>query len=351
MNNREIVIPEPGKVIVRDCPMPERKSGEVLLKVLYGGICGSDLGTYRGSYAMVDYPRIPGHELACEVVDLDDAVDGAIDDGGVDDGLKKGALATVNPYSTCGHCYPCERGLDGCCVDNKTLGCARDGGFARFITVPRNKVYAVEGLGEREAATIEPFCVSWHGVGRGRVAQGEKALVIGAGAIGILAFLAARRRGAEVYVTDISRAKLERAKELGAAGVFENVSPEALREWSANATAGRGFPVVIEAVGLPATFQSAVDVVSTSGRVVEIGISKYPLKEFALNILNRKELDILGSRNASKNDFMEVMAMMRETGFRAETIVTNVYDFEDAPKAWEDFDQNADTMLKILLKF
>lgn len=341
MNNREIVIPEPGKVVVRDCPMPTRQPGEVLLRVLYGGICGSDLGTYRGSYAMVDYPRIPGHELAAEIIEVEDNPNG----------LKKGGLATVNPYSTCGHCYPCERGLDGCCVGNKTLGCARDGGFAHYITMPMNKVYAVEGLGEREAATIEPFCISWHGVARGRVAAGEDVLIVGAGTIGVLALLAALRRGANVYMTDIAPAKLAKAKALGAAGVCENTSAEALRDWSAKVTAGRGFPVVIEAVGLPSTFQNAVDVVATSGRVVEIGISKYPIKEFMLNLLNRKELDILGSRNASRNDFMEVMTMMRETGYKAETIVTNTYDFEDAPKAWEDFDRHADTMLKVLLRF
>ena len=339
--NREIVIPEPGKVIVRDAPMPARKPDEALLRVIYGGICGSDLGTYRGTYAMVDYPRIPGHELACEILEV----------GENPYGLKKGGLATVNPYSTCGHCYPCEQGLDGCCVDNKTLGCARDGGFARYITVPANKVYAVEGLGEREAATIEPFCISWHGVKRGRVEAGEKVLIIGAGTIGVLALLAARRRGAEVYMADIAPHKLERAKALGAVDVCENTSPERLVEWTDAVTGGRKFPVVIEAVGLPATFQGAVDAVATSGRVVVIGISKYPIKEFGLSILNRKELDILGSRNASRQDFMEVMDMMRETGFSADTIVTDTYDFEDAPRAWADFDRNADRMLKVLLKF
>lgn len=339
--NREIVIPEPGKVVVRDAPMPERKRDEALLRVKYGGICGSDLGTYRGTYAMVEYPRIPGHELAAEIVDIGDNADG----------LREGQLVTVNPYSTCGHCYPCERGLDGCCVDNKTMGCARDGGFANYIAVPVNKIYPVEGLGQREAATIEPFCISWHGVARGRVEAGEKVLIIGAGTIGILALLAARRRGAEVYMTDVAPGKLEKARELGAAGTHVNTSADALAAWVRDVTGGRNFPVVIEAVGLPATFQNSVDAVATSGRVVVIGISKQPLTNFALSGLNRKELDILGSRNASRADFMEVMQMMRDTNFTADTIVTQTYDFEDAAKAWDDFDRHADTMLKVLLKF
>ena len=339
--NRHIVIPEPGKVVVEDAPMPVPAADEALLKVLYGGICGSDLGTYRGTYAYVDYPRVPGHELAVEILEV----------GPNEFGLKPGMLATVNPYTTCGQCYPCESGLDNCCIDNKTLGCARDGAFMLYTAQPVGKIYPVEGLGPRETALIEPFCISYHGVSRAGVKPGEKVLIIGSGTIGILAMLAAKHHGGEVFMADVAPGKLELARKLGADGTFVNGSRDEFAAWVRDVTAGRGFPVVIEAVGLPATFQDCLDAVAFSGRVVIIGISKTPIKDFNFMVIQKKELAVYGSRNASRQDFMDVMDMMRATGLDADTVVTNTYDFEDAPRAWADFDRHSGEMLKVLLRF
>ncbi|HCJ91469.1 MAG TPA: alcohol dehydrogenase, partial [Acidaminococcaceae bacterium] len=96
---KAIYIEEPGKVTFRDIPKPVRKPGEALLKVLYGGICGSDLSSYRGTFAYFAYPRIPGHEFSAEIVEIDDN----------DQGLKPGMVVTCNPYFNCGHCYSCQR--------------------------------------------------------------------------------------------------------------------------------------------------------------------------------------------------------------------------------------------------
>ena len=98
---KTIRIPEPGKVEIIESEMPVRKKGEALLKLLYGGICGSDLGTYRGTFAYASYPRIPGHEFSAQIVEIDEN----------DRGLKPGMVVTCNPYFNCGHCYPCQRGL------------------------------------------------------------------------------------------------------------------------------------------------------------------------------------------------------------------------------------------------
>ncbi|MDR3077520.1 MAG: alcohol dehydrogenase catalytic domain-containing protein, partial [Planctomycetota bacterium] len=293
--NQRILIPEPGKVVVEDIPMPRPGPGEALLKVLYGGICGSDLGTYRGTFAYASYPRVPGHELAVEVLEAPDNPQG----------VAKGTLATVNPYFNCGQCYPCRVGRVNCCVGNQTLGAQRDGGFCRYLAIPVERVYPSRGLGARETALVEPFCISYHGVKRAAPARGEKILIIGAGTIGVLALLAARRFGAEAYVADVAAPKLENAGRLGAAGTFLNVSPPALREWTERITGGDGFAVTVEAVGLPATFADAVAAAASAGRVVVIGISKQPLPEFDFTVIQKKELAILGSRNAVRQDFSE----------------------------------------------
>lgn len=132
---KAIYIEEPGKVVIREIEMPRRKSGEALLKVLYGGICGSDLGSYRGTFAYFAYPRIPGHEFAAEIVEIDDN----------DRGLKPGMIVTCNPYFNCGHCYSCERGIINACMDNQTMGCQRDGAFCEYITMPIERVYDGKG--------------------------------------------------------------------------------------------------------------------------------------------------------------------------------------------------------------
>lgn len=339
--NQKALIPEPGTVVIQDEAMPKPKPDEALVRVLYGGICGSDIGTYRGTFVYSTYPRIPGHELAVEVMEVGDNPYG----------VKPGMLATVNPYFNCGHCYPCRSGRPNCCVANETMGAQREGGFMRYLALPVERLYGSRGLGPRETVLVEPFCISWHGVKRAAVQPGEKVLVIGAGTIGVLAMLSAKYQGCEVYMTDVAPAKLERAKQLGADGVFLNTSPEALADWTARVTGGDGFPVTLEAVGMPGTFQNAIDAASSSGRVVLVGISRAPLSEFTFTIIQKKELSVYGSRNAVHQDFHEVMDMMRKSGLKADDVVTDIYRFSQTPQAFSDFVSRGADKLKVLVDF
>ena len=161
---KTILIEEPGKVVIKEQEKPIRKPGEVLLKILYGGICGSDLGTYRGTFAYASYPRVPGHEFSGEIVEIDEN----------DRGLKSGMIVTVNPYFNDGTCYSCQRGLLNCCEHNETMGAQRDGAFSEYVSVPIERVYDGKGLPAKTLALIEPFCISWHGVSRANVKEGDK---------------------------------------------------------------------------------------------------------------------------------------------------------------------------------
>ena len=161
---KTILIEEPGKVVIEEHEKPVRKPGEVLLKILYGGICGSDLGTYRGTFAYASYPRVPGHEFSGEIVEIDEN----------DRGLKPGMIVTVNPYFNDGTCYSCQRGLLNCCEHNETMGAQRDGAFSEYVSVPIERVYDGKGLPAKTLALIEPFCISWHGVSRANVKEGDK---------------------------------------------------------------------------------------------------------------------------------------------------------------------------------
>lgn len=349
---KAIYIVEPGKVEIREIEKPVRKPGEALLKVLYGGICGSDLGSYRGTFAYFSYPRIPGHEFAAEIVEIDEN----------DQGLKPGMIVTCNPYFNCGHCYSCLHGNVNACMDNQTMGCQRDGAFCEYITMPIERIYDGKGLPPKVLAAIEPFCISYHGVQRANIQPGDKVLVIGGGTIGVLAANAAKVMGGEVYLCDIpqAKAKLDRSQEIfGFAGTVLNEGPASLEQAVKDITGtveingtvqGYGFDVCIEAVGLPATFQSCIDCAAFGGRVVLIGVGKQNL-DFNFTQIQKKELDVFGSRNAMKKDFIELIDLVKDGKADLEKIITNTYPFEDAPRAFADFSNNAGNMLKVVIDF
>lgn len=339
--NRSIVINAPGEVAIVESPMPQRTNGEVLLKLLYGGICGSDLGSYRGTFAYVNYPRIPGHEFSAEIVECDE--ENAY-------GLKPGMIVTGNPYFNCGHCYSCRRNLVNACTDNQTLGCQRDGAFSTYFAFPEERVYDGKGLPPKTLAAIEPFCIGYHGVKRAKLKSGARVLIIGAGSIGIVTAISAKLFGAEVTICDIAPKKLEMAKTFGVDHILLNDSPENFAAGVESLTNGDGFDAAFEAVGLPNTFMNCIDAVCFGGTVVDIGVGKKSL-DFFYTIIQKKELNIYGSRNALKEDFLELIDLCASGKVDIEKIVTDVYPFDDATKAFADFSKNADKMLKVMLQF
>lgn len=338
---KTIRINQPGEVEILEQESPVRKKGEALLKLLYGGICGSDLGTYRGTFAYASYPRVPGHEFSAEIVEIDEN----------DRGLKPGMVVTCNPYFNCKTCYSCRRGLVNCCMSNETMGAQRDGAFSEYITMPIERIYDGKGLPPRTLALIEPFCISYHGVSRAAIRPGDKVLVIGAGTIGVLAAVAAKSKGGEVYIADVAQDKIKFAVEnFGLAGAVLNTgdNEEFLSELN-EITDGNGFDVAVEAVGLPSTFQNCIDAAAFGGRVVLIGVGKKNL-DFDFTLIQKKELNVFGSRNALKKDFLELIDLVSQGSFDLEKIVTDEYPMEDAAKAFRDFSENAGKMLKVVIK-
>ncbi|WP_282927150.1 zinc-binding alcohol dehydrogenase family protein [Megamonas funiformis] len=338
---KTIIINNPGEVDIIEQAMPVRKQGEALLKILYGGICGSDLGTYRGTFAYASYPRIPGHEFSAEIIEIGDN----------DRNLKPGMIVTCNPYFNCGHCYSCQRGLVNCCTSNETMGAQRDGAFSEYITMPIERIYDGKGLSAKTLALIEPFCISYHGISRANIQSNDKVLVIGAGTIGVLAAVAAKAKGAKVYISDVAENKMNYAIEtFGLDGGILNDSPENFIKRVEEITNGNYFDVTIEAVGLPSTFQACIDAAAFGARMVQIGVGKRT-HEFDFTLLQKKELNVYGSRNALKKDFLELIDLVKSGKVDLEKIVTNTYNLDEADKAFQDFSKNAASMLKVVIKF
>lgn len=347
---KTIYINAPGDVTIEQTEMPVRKPGEALLKVLYGGICGSDLGSYNGTFAYFDYPRIPGHEFSARIEEIDEN----------DKGLKPGMIVTCNPYFNCGTCYSCRNGVVNACMDNQTLGCQRDGAFREYVTMPIERIYDGKGMDPKLLAVIEPFCISYHGVQRAGIRPGDKVLVVGAGTIGVLAGVAAKALGGQVWMADVAQAKLDYAQSsFGFAGTILNDRPDALeeavRQYTGTSTlngkaVGNGFDVCIEAVGLPSTFQNCIEAAAFGGKVVLIGVGKKNL-DFNFTTIQKKELNVFGSRNALKKDFLELIDLVNSGKINLQKVITDTYRFEDAPQAFADFKANGSHMLKVVLDF
>ncbi len=334
---KTLLIDAPGGFSYGEKPAPEPAPGEVLLRVRRLGFCGSDLSTFRGGNPLVSYPRIPGHEIAAEIVAVT---------SGVPADLVVGQTVTVMPYTTCGKCSSCRRKRFNACRHNQTLGVQQDGAFTDFIVARWEKLVPAAGLGLRELALVEPLAVGFHAVARGRVAADDTVVVFGCGMIGLGAIAAAGlHRGATVIAVDIEDAKLAVARKAGATHVV-NSRTENLHERLQALTDGHGPDVAIEAVGHPATFVAAVDEVCFAGRVVYIGYAKAPVS-YETKYFVMKELDILGSRNSTPEDFRDVVAMLRSGRYPVEDTVTRTVPFAEAGDALAAWSANPGAITKI----
>ena len=294
----------------------------------------------RTAATYFSYPRTPGHEFSAEILEIDEN----------DRGLKPGMVVVCNPYFNCGECYSCKHGLVNACMSNQTMGVQREGAFSEYITMPLERIYDGKGLEPMVLAIIEPLCISYHGVKRAGVKGGDKVLIVGAGTIGILAAVAAKQKGAEVYIADVSRVKLDYAREFGVDGVVLADGPEAYERAVKEITGGNGFDVTIEAVGLPSTFQNCIDAAAFGGRMVLIGVGKENL-DFNFTMIQKKELNVFGSRNALKPDFLELIDLVKEGKIPLKKIITDVYKFDQAPRAFQELNENAGRMLKVMIDF
>ena len=323
-----------------DLPTPQPAAGEVLLRISYVGFCGSDLNTYRGRNALALSPVIPGHEISAVIAGV-----GA----DVPANLQEGQVVTVDPYTACGNCPSCRRRRFNACQHNETLGVQRHGAMREWLCVPWQKVIPAEGLSQPDIALIEPMSVGFHAVDRGQVTDADTVLVIGCGMIGVGAIVRASLRGATVIAMDLDDDKLALARELGAAATV-NSGTDNVHERLMALTNNCGPDVVIEAVGAAVTYNTAVQEVAFTGRIVCIGYAPtdvtLPTKFFV-----QKELDIRGSRNALPDDFRAVIRYLRRGTCPTARLISAIVKPEEAAKAMADWDAAPGRVFRILVDF
>ena len=335
---KAIVIDKPYEVEIRDVPMPTVGEGEALLRVLYVGICGADVASYTGNQPFTTYPRIPGHEFSAEIIEIPEN----------DKGLKKGDVVTCNPYFNCGKCYSCERGHVNCCTDNQTMGVQRDGAFCEYISMPVERIYPGMGLTAQELALIEPFSISRHAISRAVIHQTDSVLIVGVGPIGLFALLAAKQFAGKIAVADVLNNRLDLAMSYGADGVV-NTATEDIAKFTEEFTDGRGFDVCIEACGRPETFLMCIDEAAYAANIILIGNGKRETT-FLHSIILKKELNIFGSRNAMKQDFLDNIELAASGKVDVMKMVSGVYEMDKAAEAFDALAHNKGDLAKLLIR-
>lgn len=337
---RLVRIPSEGNITVEEAPKPQAGQGQVLLKIEYVGFCGSDLNTFLGRNMMAKEAVIPGHEIGAVI---------ECTGPGVPDFLKPGMTVTVNPYTNCGHCAACRSGHSNACEFNETLGVQRDGAMRDYMVLPWEKIIPAPGISPRDCALIEPMSVGFHAVSRAEVTDSDTVLVFGCGMIGVGAIVRASLRGATVIAVDLDDEKLALARRLGAAYTV-NSKTQDLHATLQELTGGMGPTVVVEAVGSVPTYQSAINEIGFSGRVVCIGYSKSDVT-LPTSLFVKKELNIRGSRNATPMDFEAVIRYLQKGTCPKDELISACVTPDKALEAMQNWVKAPGKVFRILVKF
>lgn len=322
---KAVVCQEPERLVVEEIDKPIAAPQEALVRVRRVGVCGTDLHAFKGRQPFFTYPRILGHELAGEIESLPEGTTE----------LKEGDPVAVVPYLECGQCVACRAGRTNCCVKLNVLGVHSEGGMCEYLTIPVDHLIRADGLDWDQIALVECLAIGAHAVRRSNIQPDEFALIIGVGPIGLGALQMAKVAGAQTIAMDISKSRLEFCKtELGIEHTLlaDENAPERLKE----ITRGDFPTVVFEATGNAASMKKSVEYLSHTGRLVYIGLVKGDISlddpEF-----HKRETTLLSSRNATPQDFADVIAAIRSGKTTTKGFVTHRSSLEDLPNQFDSW--------------
>ena len=324
---RAAVLVEPGSFEIRDVDEPSIPGADqALVRIRRVGVCGTDLHAFRGRQPFLSYPRILGHELAVEVLEV----------GATVSGVSPGDRAAVRPAIACGACDACRRGFENACETLVVLGAHIDGGMRERLLVPGTALHPSSTLTLDELALVEPLSIGGHAVVRGSPEPGERSLVIGAGPIGLAVTAHLLARGVRPWLADVSAGRRAFAARWSGADVLDP-SPDAIGV--VRRVMGGQLPtLVFDATGSESSMRAAFDLVATGGRLVLVGLVQGDLS-FHDPEFHRRELTVMASRNATTEDFARSIALIEGGGADVAAWITHRVPLESLPETfstWED---------------
>ncbi|OAS86010.1 MULTISPECIES: zinc-binding alcohol dehydrogenase family protein [Metabacillus] len=329
---------EPKRFTEKEEEIPKIKQGEVLIKVKRIGICGTDIHAYYGNQPFFTYPRVLGHELSGEIVEV----------GMNDMELKAGDSVAVIPFLECGKCIACRQGKTNCCTNMKVFGVHIDGGMKEYIKLPIDHVLKVNGISFDQAAMIEPLSIGAHAVRRAKLEDNQFALIIGGGPIGLGVMKFAKLAGAKVIAMDIHEERLQFCKEWAHADFTVNALKDPIEEIS-KITNGDFPEVVFDATGNKSSMMNAFDYVSHGGQLVYVGLVKDDIT-FNDPEFHKREMSLLGSRNATREDFKYVISCVKNGDIDVNPIITKRFKLDDIGTDFEEVTNPANNIIKAIIE-
>lgn len=333
-----IVVSAPNQLTIETRPLPVPAPGEVRIKVLLAGICGSDSHIRHGKNPFARYPRVIGHEF----MGIIDAVGEGVDPA------RCGERVSVDPVISCGHCYPCQSGHPNVCTSLVVLGVHRDGGFSQYTVVPAANAWPIGAIGDEAAAMIEPFTIAANVTSQLKPTAQDVALIYGAGPMGLTNTQALKRVYGvkQVIVVDRIEARLARARQCGADLTFNNQTlslADALAERQLRPT------LIIDAACHPAILPEALALASPAGRIAILGFSSEPCP-INQQLMTSKQLTLYSSR-LNARQFPVVIRWLNAGLIDPALMVTHRFDFHQVEQAMDRFEQDQQQCCKVLLRF
>lgn len=334
-----IVCDKPGQFSMNEKEMPIRQNGEALLRMTRIGICGTDLHAFQGNQPFFSYPRILGHELAAEIIDIDQN----------EQGLTSGDKVIIMPYISCGNCIACRRGKPNCCTNIQVLGVHTDGGMQEYYSLPIDILIPAGELTEEDIAIVEPLAIGAHAVRRSNVEKGETVLVVGCGPIGLGLMKQLQLAGATVIAMDINTERLAVAKDK--MGIDHTIlGGEKSIEQIKSINKGELPTIVFDATGNKIALEQGIHYMAHGGKYVLVGLYKGDLT-FNHPFVHSHEATIMSSRNATMEDMLSVKKMLVQGLFPTHAYVTHRVAFTDMIDHFESWIKPETGVIKAMVEF
>lgn len=338
---KAISLKEPQQFELIDVAEPNAPGpGQALVKTHRMGICGTDISGYLGKMPFFSYPRIPGHELGVEVVAVGEGVSN----------VAVGDRCSVEPYMNCGDCFACRKGASNCCAKLNVIGVMVDGGLCEQFMIRAEKLHPSAKLSMEQLALVETLAIGCHANDRGNPQEGEHALIIGAGPIGLATLEFARLTKATITVMDMNSDRLEFCKNTYgidhtihvAEGV--DVMAEVLK-----VTDGDKYSVVTDATGSNRSMSNALNYVAQTGSLVYVGITTSEVS-FLHPTLHKPEVTLKASRNALPTDFTRIIKLIEEGTINTDPWVTHRTSFDTVIDDFETLTKPETGVIKAMIE-
>lgn len=336
----QAVMTSPGEIIFNEIPVPALKPGEVLIKIMRIGICGSDIHVYHGKHPYTSYPVVQGHEVSGEVAGIHEGVTR----------FRIGDRVTVQPQVVCGQCYPCTHESYHICDDLKVMGFQTTGMASEYFAVNADKVLRLPGhLSFDEGAMVEPLAVAVHALGRsGRELAGKKILVLGAGTIGNLVAQAAKGLGAEaVMITDLSEFRLAKAGECGI-DYCVNTGKQALGEALTGSFGAFKADLILECVGVNATISQAIENARKGSDIIVVGVFA-DKATVDMGLVQDREIRLIGTLMYKEEDYVKAIELISNGKIKLKPLITDHFKFGDYLKAYRQIEIKKDRVMKVMI--